>query len=353
MATGGENTALSADGGDVPTDNKAVSETPWCGDAGDRYKLRVWEDLKHMSQHDQMTDVMLVADGKSIACHRLLLAAASKFFFDKFEVHPESVEHNLLDVEGIDFDTLKDIVYFVYNGRVELTLKKIEKVIPASVRLMLPELTNMCKTFLLHKLDDDKSGCIDIHRIAKHYSLKRAAEKAWDMMTEHFQEVTKHDAFKKMSETDLQDYISDERLNVANENPVFEAVVTWVRHDVEKRKSSFENLMENVKLSHCSKQFLGEVVRTEELMQTAICLRHLSDAMSHHMTSPLQFDTARRGFCIYFTPIAVYIDNAYTFKLGNLNGSAVPPQLGKCYICFGEYGNAVYRVPHNVSYRPP
>ncbi len=292
-----------------------TSEEPWCSTAGERYKARVWEDIRNLFQQDELTDVMLAAEGRSIPCHRVLLAAASKFFHDKFGVHPESVDHNLLDIEGIEFDTLKAIVHFVYNGRIQLALEKAEKLLPASVSLMLPELTNMCEDFLLHKLDDDKSDCLDIHRIAKHNSLEKAAEKARDLITEHFQEVSKHDAFKEMSETDLQDYISDERLYVGNENPVFEAVVNWVRHDVENRKSSFEKLMENVNLSHCSKQFLSEVVRTEELMQTVnTCLRHLSDAMSHHMTSPQQFDTARIGYYTHFTPIVVYDDNAYTFK---------------------------------------
>ncbi len=314
MATGGQPVPLNAAGEHTTTDNRASLEEPWCTTAGERYKARVWKDIRNLFQQDELTDVMLAAEGRSIPCHRVLLAAASKFFHDKFVVHPESVDHNLLDIEGIDFDILKAIVYFVYNGRIQLTLRKAEKLLPASVSLMLPELTNMCKDFLLHKLDDNKSACIDIHRIAKHNSLEKAAEKAWDLMTEHFQEVSKHDALKQMSQTDLQDYIGDERLNVANENPVFEAVVTWVRHDVEKRKSSFENLMKNVNLSHCSKQFLSDVVRTEELMQTAICLRHLSDAMSHHMTYPLQFDTARIGYYIYFTVIAVYDDNAHTFK---------------------------------------
>ncbi len=178
MATGGQNTTLSADGGDTPTDNKTASETPWCAAAGNMYKLRVWKDLTNLSEQDHMTDVMLAADGQSIPCHRVLLAAASKFFFDKFEVHPESVEHNLLVIKGIDYDTLKDIVHFVYNGRVDLTLKKIEKMIPASVSLMLPELTSVCKDFVLHTLHNDKSGCIDVHRIAKHNSLEKAAEKA-------------------------------------------------------------------------------------------------------------------------------------------------------------------------------
>ncbi len=294
MATGGLPAASAA--GDTTNDNQKPAEEPWCAAAGEKYTARVWKDIRKHFQEDQLTDVMLAADGQSIACHRVILSAASEFFFDKFEVHPESVEHNLLVIEGIDFDTLKAAVHFVYNGRVELTLKKTEKLIPASVRLQLPELTNMCKEFLIHKVDNDPSACVDIHRIAKHNFLELAAGKVWDLMIDSFQEVSQTNAFKEMSESDLQAYISHERLNVANEDPVFEAVVTWVRHDAENRKGSFEKLMGNIKLSHCSQKFLGEVVRTEELMQTAKCLRDLADAMYHHTTSPQHSGKARRGY---------------------------------------------------------
>ncbi len=66
---------------------------------------------------------------------------------------------------------------------------------------------------------------------------------------------------------------------MSNENPIFEAVVTWVRDDLTNRESRFKILMENVKLSNCSPQFLGEVIRKEPLMETGKCLRHLSDAL--------------------------------------------------------------------------
>ena len=298
MATGGLSTARSAAGGvHTTTDNHTSPEEPWSTNAGNRHKTKVWKNLINLFEQDKLTDVMLPASGQSIPCHKILLAVASKFFDDKFVVHPESLEDNRLDIEGVDFDTLTAVLSFVYSGHIELTVDKTEKLIPASVSLMLPELTSMCNDFLLHKVDNDTSACINIHMIARHNSLKLAAHKAWNLMTEKFQEVSKMAAFREMSETDLQVYIGSDRLNVANENPVFEAVVTWVRHDVENRKSSFENLMKNIKLSHCSQQFLGEVVRNEELMKTADCLQHLLDAMHHHTTSPQhQSGTARGGY---------------------------------------------------------
>ncbi len=322
MATGGLNTGRPAAAGDTTTDNATSPEEPWYTAAAEKYKARVWDELKNLfQQHEEheegdLKDVMLAAEGQSIPCHRVLLAAASEFFHDKFVIHPKSLEHNLLDIEGIDFETLTDIVYFVYNGHVVLTVEKTEKLLPASVSLMLPELSNMCKDFLLHKVDSDESSCVDIHRIANHNSLELSAKKAWNLMTKNFKEVSQGNAFREMSETDLQDYISNEQLNVANENPVFEAVVAWVRHDVENRKSSFEKLMENVKLSHCSTQFLGEVVRKEAMMETGKCFHHLFDALYHHVPmSPQQLGTARSGYMCN-TLIAVYDDSVYTLKAG-------------------------------------
>ncbi len=141
---------------------------------------------------------------------------------------------------------------FVYNRRVELTLEKTDKVLPKSASLMLPELTNLCKDYMyiLHKVEHDKSACIEIHRIAKSNSRTEIADKARQVMLWNFREVSKMNSFREMSETDLQDYISDEQLIVANENPIFEAVVTWVRHDLTNRESRFQIPMENGKLSN-------------------------------------------------------------------------------------------------------
>ncbi len=314
MATGGSDTAPPVAGGSSKPDNKISLEEISFSTADEKYKAKVWEVQRNLHQEDELTDVMLVAEGQSIPCHKVLLSAASQFFYDKFVVHPESLEHNLLDIEGIQFETPKDIVYFMYNGRFEPTLKKVEKLIPASVSLMLPELTNMCKDFLVHKVKHDISACIDVHRIAKSNSLTKIADTARKVMLQNFQTLSKLNAFNEMSETDLQDYISNERLNVANENPVFEAVVSWVRHDVENRKSSFENLMKHVKLSHCSKHFLGEVVRKEPLMETGKCFQHLSDALYQHMTLPRESGIGRIGY--YNMLIAVYDDSVYTLKDG-------------------------------------
>ncbi len=192
---------------------------------------------------------------------------------------------------------------------------------------MLPELTNMCKDFLLHKVDHDTSACIVARRIGKANSLIDVTDRACQVIQGNFQRVSQVDAFMEMPETDLQECIEDEALNVSSEDPVFEAVVTWVRHDVENRKSSFENLMENINLSRCSPQFLGEVVRKEPLMETMKCFRSLSDALYDHVTCPGQKGTGRKGYGDRL--LAVYEDQCWILRDGESEWISQTSSVGK------------------------
>ncbi len=285
----------------VTSNTESVAATPTKRRGyGEVYKARVWEDLRTLFQQDHLTDIMLATDGQSIPCHRVLLAAASQFFHDKFVTNPESLEHNLLDIEGIDFDTLTSVVSFIYSGDIELTPEKALKLCPASIKLMLPELTGVCEDFLLDQAswnDPDVSFNIDINRMAKENAREGLAIRSWQVMLSEFEEVIKSAAFKEISDTELIEYMDDDGLNIANEDPVFEALVTWVRHDLENRKSSFESLLKHVTLSHCSLEFLRDTVKREPMMMSLGCYEHLTEALCQHATATeLKPGTPREGY---------------------------------------------------------
>ncbi len=298
MATGGIETRVNKIAGE-----KFEAEPPptvSSSTKGETYRSRVWGDLRNLYRQDQLTDVMLAAEGQSIPCHKVSLTAASKFFHDKFITHPESLEHSILDIESIDFSTLTSVVSFIYGGDIELTIEKTEKLIPASVSLMLPELLDECKTFLENLIKTNASASITVYRIAKANSLQDSTQKAWEIMVEKFQEITATAAFQEMSETEVEEYIKDKGLNVANEDPVFEAVVNWIRHDIETRNDKFEKLMENVTLFHCTLRFLGDVVIEEPLVKTGNCFKDVAKALHQHAQSPsLQMGTPRAHAGIY------------------------------------------------------
>ncbi len=186
---------------------------------------------------------------------------------------------------------------YIYSDDIELTVEKTEKLIPASVSLMLSELTDECKNLLDETVNSSKSDCRAIHKIAKVNSLTDTADKAWQVLMRNFQEFAATDTFKDLTETELQEYIRDEDLNVASEDPVFEAVVTWVKHDMDNRQNRFDGLMEYLTLSHCSLSFLAGVVLNEPLVKSGNCFQNVTKAMQVQATSAsLQIGTPRKGY---------------------------------------------------------
>ncbi len=63
------------------------------------------------------SDVMLMAEGQSIPCHKFLLVAASGYVYSRLVVTPDAVNHNLLEIEGVSFQTLQIIVSYLYTGK--------------------------------------------------------------------------------------------------------------------------------------------------------------------------------------------------------------------------------------------
>ncbi len=264
------------------------------------YKPRVFEDMKRLFENEELTDIMVAAGGQSIDCHKVLLASASEFFRRKFVTDPESMRHNLLEIENVDFPSLKAAVSFIYSGEIALTVDVAKTLVPASIVLMVPELTGACKDWLSDKMTRDPpefSSAVAIYRIGKENCLQEVAEKAWSVMLDRFEDVSGTDGFKDLTETELQEYLHDEGLNVSNEDPVFEALVTWVQHNVEAREVSFDALMKNINLAHCSLRFLRDNVKNEQLMKTEESRAALSEAIfSLASLSALQWGTARKGY---------------------------------------------------------
>ncbi len=173
------------------------------------------------------------------------------------------------------------MVGYIYTSRISLTLDMAKRVILASVSLNIPTLKNVCEKFLLETIESDVASCRQTGRLAKLHHFETIAESAWNKMLNNCKELFSSSAFLEMTEGEAIEYISDDKLNVPNENAVFEAVTDWVRHDLEKRKGSIQVLLEHVRLDYCSLDYLIEVVVHEDLMMTRDSKDRLLETFKH------------------------------------------------------------------------
>ncbi len=253
------------------------------------YQSNFFKGIGQIFQNEQFSDIMLMAEGQSIPCHRMVLAAASEYFHRMItaSMEGEGENHNLLEIEGIKFHTLQLIVSYLYTGFISLTVDNANDVIAASKLLKLESLYRTCEEHLMGITD--VQNCITLYRIAKLHGVDGLRDKARKLMLERFSDIVAGDQFMAMIEQELTEYIQSDDLCLRNENEVFAAVVAWIGHDPEKRKLCMDSLIEHVRLPYCTEFYLKHVVSNEPLMKTLVCsqvlVKSLSVAGSNHVHS--------------------------------------------------------------------
>ncbi len=244
------------------------------------FQPKVFRSIGQIFQNEQFSDIMLMAEGQSIPCHRLMLAAASEYFQHKItaSMEGEGENHNLLEIEGIKFHILQLIVSYLYAGFISLTVDNANDVIAASKLLKLKSLYKTCEQHLKDIVD--VTNCITLYKIAKVQGVHGLRIKAHKLMLETFIDVVAGEEFLAMTEQELAEYIQSDDLHLPNENNVFTAVVAWIGHDPEKRKLCMDSLIEHIRLPYCTDFFLKQVVSDEPLMKTSVCYQLLMKSLS-------------------------------------------------------------------------
>ncbi len=237
-----------------------------------KYQPQVFKSIGRIFQAKQShTDIMLMAEGQSIPCHRVALAAASEYFHTSITASMEGTggNHNLLEIGDIKFQTLQLIVSYLYTGFINLTIDNANDVIAASKLLKLESLYRTCEDHLNDVAN--VRNCITLYRVAKLHGMGGLTDKARKLMLEKFTDVVAGEEFMAMTEQELIEYIQSDELCLPNENEVFAAVVAWVGHDPDKRKPCMDALIEHVRLPYCTELYLKHVVSNEPLMKTSVC----------------------------------------------------------------------------------
>ncbi len=249
------------------------------GTSDSGFQPRVFTAIGKFLQQDHLTDVVLISEGKSIACHKVLLGASSEYFFNKF-ISKNNSQNNPLEIEGISFHTLKLIISYLYTGNIKITVENAKELMSACNMFKLKFAYDICEKKLNQAADP--SNCIDLYRAANLHNMPDLREKACQVMFRRFGEVTCGSEFKDMSSEEILAYIKEDNLRIPDEDAVFDAVVTWVKHDLNGRSSTFLGLLKHVRLQYCTPSHLKNVVAHEPLMESLEGQKMLNAALLNH-----------------------------------------------------------------------
>ena len=256
------------------------------------------------------TDVVVKAGPREIACHKVVLSAASPFFNAMFNSGLEESTSGVVQLRNTGPDTLETIMNYMYTSQVKVTVENVQNLVQVCDQFEFDGLKKACEKFMLKQVHP--SNCIGLYKFSQLYSMSLLQDGARHTMLGMFKEVVNSREFMELPEEGLIEYLSDNNLGVPNEDPVFEAMVKWVVHKPEERGDTFERILQHCRLPFASSVFLCHVVSKEPMVkQSEKCMGILDEARTYHMLPECRNELAssrtvpRKGFLVQQRLVAV------------------------------------------------
>ncbi|CAL1614217.1 unnamed protein product [Knipowitschia caucasica] len=199
-------------------------------------------------------DAVLKVEDSEFPCHKLQLCHSSKYFRAMFE-SAASQNENFFRLKNISPRTMALILDWIYTQSTpSLSRHNVQEVLKAASTLMLEKLVQICYKFLEdHLLPENSIGMWHQSDVIVSESMKECAQR---FILRHFEEVAASDEFLELSVQELLGFIENDTLDVRSETAVFEAIVRWTNHDLQNRKNDFSRLLEKVRFSEISNEYV-------------------------------------------------------------------------------------------------
>ncbi|OWK04363.1 hypothetical protein Celaphus_00016217 [Cervus elaphus hippelaphus] len=225
--------------------------------------LRQLNDLR---QNRILTDVSICSGAWEVPCHRNVLASSSPYFRAMFCSNFRESREAKVQLKGVDASTLERIVLYVYTGKAHITVESVLPLMEAASMLQYPKLFEACSSFLQSQLTP--SNCLGMTRLSEIFSCETLRKKAREVALTYFPEVAASADLKELCALELRDYLGDDGL-CGEEEKVFEALMVWIKHDLQTRKRYVQELFKQVRLQYVHPAFFHHFIANDALLQSS------------------------------------------------------------------------------------
>ncbi|XP_033005921.1 kelch-like protein 30 [Lacerta agilis] len=239
----------------------------------------ILEGLQTLRSNPKLSDVTLIVEGHEFPCHRSILALCSHYFNAMFAGDfLESISARV-EIKEVDPAIMETLIDFAYTGKVTINQGNVEALIRTSNQLHFPVLRKVCSRYLRQQMD--ATNCLGICEFGELHGCPEVSSKAWSFLQENFELVSQQEEFLQLSKERLVIYLSNNLLQVQEEQSLVEAVLRWVKYEKSARAMHLPELLDLVHLVSLPDQYLQDLLSSELLIQESeacktIITRHRS-----------------------------------------------------------------------------
>uniref|UniRef100_A0A8D0DB84 Kelch-like protein 3 n=1 Tax=Sander lucioperca TaxID=283035 RepID=A0A8D0DB84_SANLU len=244
-----------------------------------RKAFQLMNDLRSKTM---LCDIQLVAGSIEVPAHRVVLASCSPYFYAMFTGDMSESKAHQVEIREVDGQTLRKLVDYIYTAEIEVTEENVQVLLPAASLLQLMDVRQVCCEFLQSQLHP--TNCLGIRAFADVHTCTQLLDQSHAYAEQHFTEVVQGEEFLGLSLQQVCSLISSDKLTVSTEEKVFEAMISWIKHDKPARLEYMPKLMEHVRLPLLSRDYLVQIVEEEALIKNNnTCKDFLIEAMKYHL----------------------------------------------------------------------
>ena len=213
-------------------------------------------------------DVTIVVGTKSYSANRLVLSCSSRFFESMFKIEMREQYERVIPVHGVDEESMGFLIEFMYTGTIEINSGNVMPLLSAADYLQLDDVKMFCFEFLQTVICSET--WFAILSAATLYRNEALSYHIHSYIGNNLDSISQTNDFKSLSKSDLTNCFSAITLsdNHSKNLSLYQAIITWTKHDLENRKSEFNSLFQLVNLEKLPSDFLSSAVATEELILT-------------------------------------------------------------------------------------
>ncbi|XP_067852355.1 kelch-like protein 3 isoform X3 [Heptranchias perlo] len=222
------------------------------------HMMKAFKVMNELRSKNTLCDVTIVAEDVEIAAHRIVLAACSPYFCAMFTGDMTESKAKKVEIKDIDGHTLSKLIDYIYTAEVEVTEENVQVLLPAASLLQLMDVRTACCDFLQSQLHP--TNCLGIRAFADVHTCTELLNEANAYAEQHFPDVMLGEEFLSLNLDQVSSLVSSDKLTVASEEKVFEAVISWIKYDKEARLDHMAKLMEHVRLPLLPRDYLVQVM---------------------------------------------------------------------------------------------
>lgn len=151
-------------------------------------------------------------------------------------------------IGDIDGETLQSVVECIYTKKVDVNEENVDSLLAAASFFLFPHLEHKCTEYLALPGILNESNSVGVYDIAIKYAFAPLKESAFAFICDNFLEVIKHDEFLRLSKAGLVELLKIDYIAIDSEEQMFNALVKWVKFDLDQRKLQFPELVRLVRL---------------------------------------------------------------------------------------------------------